>query len=395
MAKILAVNSGSSSLKYQLLELPEGKVLASGYVERIGLVNPFDTLKFNGQKHKIELDIKNHTEAAKKVMENLIGYGILKSFNEVDGVGHRVVQGGKYFDDSAIVDEDVLAKVEELCVLAPLHNPAALEGYKAFHDALPNVGHVMVFDTSYHRSISEVNKVFPIPYEMTEKYSIARYGAHGTSHKFIAGELERITGKKGKFIVCHLGSGASVSAIKDGKCVNTSMGLTPLGGIMMGTRTGDMDPSVVLEIMDKEGLSVAETRTLLNKQSGLFGVSGFSDARDVEKGILEGNSKCKLAYDMYASRVASYIGSYFVELGGCDAIAFTAGLGERAPMMRKLIMERIGEALGIELDEEGNKVFGDEGRVSTENSKIGVYVVPTNEELAIAQDVCRLLHLGK
>ena len=395
MSKILVVNSGSSSLKYQLLQMPEEKVLISGYIERIGIDGTYDTVKCNGEKTKMELPtVKNHTTAAKQVLENLIKFNAINSYDEIEGVGHRVVQGGKYFADSAIVDGDVLAKVEALCSLAPLHNPCALEGYNAFYAVLPNVKHVFTFDTSFHRTIDDVHASYGIPFELAEKHSIAKYGAHGTSHKYVSSKLAEMEGKTGKYIICHLGSGSSISAVKDGKCINTTMGLTPLGGIIMGTRCGDMDPSVVLELMEKENLNVEQTRTLLNKKSGLLGISGVSsDARDIEDAIAAGNPRAIKAYDMFAARVADYIGQYFVQLGGCDAIAFTAGLGENGPEMREMIVNLIKDALGIELDAELNACRGKQRKITTENSKVNLYIIPTNEELAIAQDVVRLLGL--
>lgn len=397
MSKVMAVNAGSSSLKFQLFNMPEETVITSGVVERIGLEDGIFTIKVNGEKVKTVTDIPNHTVAVNMLLKALVDHKIVASYDEIDACGHRVVQGGPYFEDSAIVTEDSEAKVEELIELAPLHNGANLIGMRAFRDALPNARHIFVFDTSFHQTMAEEQYLYALPYKYYTEHKVRKYGAHGTSHKYVSARAIDMLGnpEHSKVIVCHLGNGASLSAVKDGLCVDTSMGFTPLAGVMMGTRSGDVDPSVLPFVMKKEGLNIDEMLNVLNKQSGMLGVSGISsDSRDIEDAYKEGNEAAIRTSNLYAAIVAKYIGSYFVELGGCDAIAFTAGLGENAAYLRTLICDNIKEALGVEIDEAKNNTrSGDDRVISTENSKVKVMIIPTNEEVMIARDTVRLLGL--
>lgn len=397
MSKVMAVNAGSSSLKFQLFNMPEETVITSGIVERIGLQDGIFTIKVNGEKVKTVTDIPNHSVAVDMLLKALVEHKIVASYDEIDACGHRVVQGGPYFEDSAIVTEDSEAKVEELIELAPLHNGANLVGMRAFRDALPNARHIFVFDTSFHQTMAEEQYLYALPYKYFTEHKVRKYGAHGTSHKYVSARAIDMLGnpEHSKVIVCHLGNGASLSAVKDGVCIDTSMGFTPLAGVMMGTRSGDIDPSILPFVMKKEGLNIDEMLNVLNKQSGMLGVSGISsDSRDIEDAYKEGNEAAIRTSNLYAAIVAKYIGTYFVELGGCDAIAFTAGLGENAAYLRTLICNNIKEALGVELDEAKNNTrSGDDRVISTENSKVQIMIIPTNEEVMIARDTVRLLGL--
>ena len=396
MAKIISVNAGSSSLKFQLFEMDDESVITSGVVERIGFDDAIFTIKYNGEKEQKVLPIKDHTAAVQLLLDTLIEKGIVKSLDEIKGCGHRVVQGGSYFSHSEIVTPDVEAKVESLIPLAPLHNGPNLTGYRAFRDAIPGAGQTMVFDTAFHQTMDAAHYVYPIPYEYYEKNAIRKYGAHGTSHKYVSQRVIDLLGnpEHSKIIVCHCGAGGSLSAVKDGKCVNTSMGLTPLAGIMMATRCGDVDASVVDFLIQDLGLTMPEVKDILNKKSGLLGVSGVSsDYRDVQSAAEAGNERAQLALDIFHRRVADYIGKYFVTLGGCDAIAFTAGIGENSAYARKEIINIVKDALGIVLDEEANNKRGGEILITKPESKVKVFVVPTNEELMIARDTKELLGL--
>ncbi|MCF0114692.1 MAG: acetate kinase, partial [Erysipelotrichaceae bacterium] len=358
MAKIIAVNAGSSSLKFQLFELSDESVVASGIVERIGLEEGIYTLKYNGEKFVVNKPIPNHGVGVQILLDSLIEKGIVKELSEIVGVGHRVVQGGPYFSESAVVDDYVISKVDELKELAPLHNPAHLTGYYAFKEAVPNAGAVMVFDTAFHQTIEPKYYIYPVPYEYYTKYKVRKYGAHGTSHLYVSQRTIDLLGnpEHSNVIVCHLGAGGSLTAVKDGKSFNTSMGLTPLAGIMMGTRSGELDPSVVDFMVNNIGLPASQISSTLNKQSGLLGVSGVSsDFRDVEAGANEGNERCQLALDIYYQKVADFIAQYYVALGHVDAIAFTAGIGENSALARGKILELVAEATGIVVDEEANK----------------------------------------
>ena len=390
MAKVLTINSGSSSLKFKLFEMPEEKVLCSGNCEKIGLEKGIFTIKYDGNKDVSEPSFPNHEVAAQKVVDELLAKHIISSYDEIKAAGHRIVQGGKYFSKSAIFDKDTEEKIESLIPLAPLHNAAHLTCFRAFKKVLPNCPMVAVFDTAYHQSMEPQDYVFPIPYELTEKYDIRRYGAHGTSHNYLAIEGEKyLKDTEGKRIIsCHIGSGASITAIKDGKCVATSMGLTPLGGIMMGTRTGDMDPSVFNYVVKVTGKSAEEVYQMFNKESGFKGMSTVGpDSRDVLKAVDEGNEHAILTNELFIRRIADFIGQYYVRLGGADLIIFSAGIGENEPRTRKEVVDQIKGALGVEIDEALNStIHGKECLISTPNSKIKVAVIPTDEEVMIARD---------
>jgi acetate kinase len=396
MAKIMAVNAGSSSLKFQLYNYPGESVLVSGIIERIGLEDSIVTYKINGQKKITTQPIKDHGQAVQILLKGLVEEKIVSNLNEITGVGHRVVHGGESFNSSVIIDEKVAKIIEDLIDLAPLHNPANLTGYKAFKAALPNVDHVAVFDTAFHQTMSQERYLYPIPYEYYQDYKIRKYGFHGTSHLYVSQRCIQLLGnpKESKVITCHIGNGASLAAIKNGKAVDTSMGFTPLAGVMMGTRSGDIDPAIITYLSSKLKKSADEVVNILNKKSGLLGVSGLSnDARDIVDAMEKGNQRAQLARALHVNTVANYIGTYFVELGGADAIVFTAGVGENDPDFRQSVVENIGQALGIKLNYEVNKKRGEEILISTPDSKIKVYVIPTNEEVVIARDTIKLLKI--
>lgn len=394
--KVLVINSGSSSLKFELIDTANNKSLAKGICERIGIANPIFTYKNLVDGYKVEErpePLENHKIAIDLVLHELTGeHGVLKSIDEVEAIGHRVVHGGEYFNDSVLVDDDVIAKLEEISELAPLHNPANVMGIKVMRELLPGKPNVTVFDTAFHQSMEKAVYTYPLPLEDYKELKVRKYGFHGTSHKYVSGVVAKLLGKEdSKIIVCHLGNGASISAVKNGKVVDTSMGLTPLAGIMMGTRCGDIDPAAVLYIMDKRGLTPKEIDTRMNKKSGFLGVFGkSSDFRDIQNGIKEGDERAKLAYDMFCYRIRSYIGSYIVAMGGVDAIAFTGGIGENAGLAREGICKGL-EFLGIELDYEKNmeRIPGDV-EYSKPDSKVKVFKIETAEELMIAMDTYRL-----
>ena len=391
MKKILVLNSGSSSLKYQLFNVDGDsyEVIAKGNAERIGIYGSFVSIKLgDGEKLIKEVALPSHNEAIKEVL-NLLLNGALKNLDELDGVGHRIVQGGSYFDKSVLITDDVLQKIDELSTLAPLHNPAAVLGIKAVKNALPHIKQVAAFDTAFHQSMPKESFLYPLPLEQYEQHQIRRYGAHGTSHQYVARRAADLMGRNGKFITCHLGNGASLSAVDNGKCMDTSRGFTPLAGIMMGTRCGDIDPYIPLHIMKYQRKTVDEVNDLLNKQSGMLGLSGFSDNRDVEAKFLAGNERAKIAMEVYVHTILRFIGAYIAVLGGVDAIIFTAGIGENSPLLRKMICERLAY-LGISLVENANNKRGEEVEISTSDSKVKVFVIPTNEELVIAQDTVAL-----
>ena len=396
MAKIISVNAGSSSLKFQLFEMDDESVITSGVIERIGLEDSIFTIKYQGEKSVTTQNIKDHKVAVQLLLDTLVEKGIVKDLNEIKGVGHRVVQGGAYFDSSVVIDEDVVNKIDELKSLAPLHNPAHLTGYYAFKEAIPNAGAVAVFDTAFHQTLEPRCYIYPIPYKYYTDYKVRKYGAHGTSHFYVSQRAIDLLGnpEHSKIIVAHLGAGGSLSAVKDGKSINTSMGFTPLAGIMMGTRSGDLDPSIIDYLIEQVGMDMKDVIHMLNKESGLLGVSGVSsDFRDVLNAANEGNERAKLAIDIFFRRVIAYIGRYFIALGGCDAIAFTAGIGENSAYARKEILSLVSEALGIVVDDDANENGEGERLISAPESKIKVYVIPTNEELVIARDTKRLLNL--
>ncbi len=389
--KILTVNAGSSSLKFTLFEMPEEKVIASGLFEKIGLNGSSYTIKYNGEKITKEYDLKDHSVAVKKLMDELIALGIIYSLDEIEGVGHRILHGAQEFSEPTVLNMDVVQAISKYNELGPLHNPANLMGATSFIEALPNVINVGVFDTAFHQTMDEEEFLYPVPYEWYQDYGIRKYGFHGTSHKYIWKFMSEVLGSSAKIISCHIGNGGSLCAIKGGKVVDTTMGFTPLAGIMMGSRSGDIDPSIIPFIMKKLNKSADEIITMLNKNSGLLGVSGVSsDSRDVEAGANEGNERCLLAERMYAQKIANFIAMYNNLLDGADAIVFTAGVGENSINMRKMIIERI-HSLGVMVNDELNKVRGEFRKISTDESKIALYVVPTNEELMIAMDTYNII----
>ena len=389
--KILSVNAGSSSLKFTLFEMPEEKELISGVFERIGIDSSFYTIKFNGEKIKKEVELKDHKAAFELLVKELIDNKIVESLEEIKGIGHRIVQGGAYFDKTVLATEDNISIVEKLSSLAPLHNPAAVVGIRAAQSVFSNATQTLVFDTAFHQTMEEEVYLYPVPYEWYTKYAVRRYGAHGTSHKYVSMRANELLGnEEARLITCHIGNGASISAVKAGKCVETSMGLTPNAGLMMGTRCGDIDATILPYIMEETGLTPKEMDTALNKQSGLLGISGVSsDSRDIEDGIKAGDERCILAQKMYVKRIVDFIAKYYVELGGCDAIIFTAGVGENSISTRMEVMEKLA-CLGVKPDIERNNVRGKETLISADNSKIPVYIIPTNEELMIATDTYNL-----
>ena len=392
MKKILVLNSGSSSLKYQLFAVEGDKyeVIAKGLADRIGIDNSFVTIKIrDGEKITKNVDIPSHQEAIREVFALLLN-GALGSMSELSGVGHRVVQGGSIFKESTLVTDKVIDQIDELSSLAPLHNPAAVLGLKAMKALLPDVKQVVVFDTAFHQSMKPEAFLYALPLEQYKKHQIRRYGAHGTSHFYVAREVSKLIGKEGKIIVCHLGNGASISAVDNGKCVDTSMGFTPLAGVVMGTRCGDIDPYIPLHIMKTQGKSVDDVNHLLNKESGMLGLCGFSDNRDVENAYLAGDEDAKVATYVYIHTLLRFIGGYIAVLGGVDAIAFTAGVGENSAIIRKMVCERLSY-LGIQINDEANNKRGETIEISTPSSKVKVFVVPTNEELVIAQDTVNLI----
>ena len=397
MSKVIAVNSGSSSLKFQLFQMPEEEVLTSGVAERIGQKMGIFTINVNGEKIKTDVEIPDHKKAVDLLLEALVKYGIVKELSEIKGAGHRIVQGGAYFSGSVKVDEDVVSKVDELCALAPLHNPAHLVCYRAFKEALPEIEHVFVFDTAFHQTMTEESFLYPVPYEWYTDYKVRKYGAHGTSHEFVMKRTAELMGKDTSelnILTCHLGNGASITAIKNGKVVNTSMGLSPLGGIMMGTRCGDIDPTVVYYMEEKLGCTPEEMDTYLNKKSGMLGVSGISsDARDIQAAVDAGNPRAITTYNLYVNRAVNLIGGYYMQLGHVDAMSFTAGLGEHAVEIREGILKGLEEGMGVKIDYELNSKTHSEAKISLPDSKVEVFVVPTNEELVIARDTVRLLGL--
>lgn len=389
--KILSVNCGSSSLKFKMYEMPEENVLISGLFERIGEKSSEYTIKLEGDKYSKEADLPNHKVAFEILVSELKKNNIIKNLNEIKGVGHRIVQGGDYFDKTVIADSEAVAKIDELATLAPLHNKAAITGINAAKEVIPDAVETVVFDTAFHQTIEPVNYLYAVPYEWYTNYKVRKYGAHGTSHKYIASRLNALLGKTNtRLITCHIGSGASVSAIRDGICIDTSMGLTPNAGLIMGTRCGDVDTSILTYMMQKEDISPKEMDNILNKKSGLLGISGISnDSRDIEDGINKGNERCVLAQKMYVQKIIDYIAMYYFELGGVDAIAFSAGVGENSIRTRMDIMEGL-KVIGVIPDVEANNVRGEERLITKEESSIPCYIVPTDEELMIARDTYNL-----
>ncbi len=393
MSKTISINAGSSSLKWQLYLMPEEKVLAKGLLERIGLKDSISTVKFDGRSEKQVLDIADHTQAVKILLDDLKRFNIIESYDEITGVGHRVVAGGEHFKDSALVDEEVIQKVEELSLLAPLHNPANAAGIRAFREILPDITSVVVFDTSFHTTMPEKAYRYPIPTKYYTENKVRKYGAHGTSHEYVAKEAAKILGRpieELKLITCHIGNGASITAVDKGVSVDTSMGFTPLGGVMMGTRTGDIDPAIIPYLMQytDDFNTPEDISRVLNLESGLLGVSEkSSDMRDIHEAMRAGDAKAQLANDIFVDRIQKYIGQYLAVLNGADAIIFTAGIGENSVTIRELVINGISW-FGCNVDPEKN-VRGAEGVISSPDAKVKVLVIPTDEELVIARDVER------
>ncbi|MEG0550486.1 MAG: acetate kinase [Vagococcus sp.] len=392
MTKIMAINSGSSSLKFKLFEMPNEEILVEGGVERIGSSSAIFSYKFEGKKVAKELEISDHEAAVNYLLSVLIDEKMITSYEEIEGVGHRISHGGTYYEDATLIDEVVEERIGELGVLSPLHNPVNLIGIRSFKKVLPNTKQVAIFDTSFHYSIPKKNYMYALPYEYYEKYGIRRYGFHGPSHQYVAEESAKLNPNGKKTITCHIGSGASVSAVLDGQSINSSMGFTPLAGLVMGTRTGDLDPQIIPFIQEKEGLSPQEVKELMNTKSGLLGISGVSnDYRDVEKAADEGNERAQLALDVFAHQVVHYIGAYAADLNGLDTLVFTAGIGERSSRVRTSIINYL-TYLGVSIDEEKNSK--NELSIEADDSKVKVLVIPTDEEIIIARDVMRIAKLG-
>lgn len=390
--KVLVVNAGSSSLKYQLFDTKSGNVLAKGNCERIGIDGSRITHTTSGKdKYVKETDIPDHSEATKLVVTALLDkeYGCISSVDEIEAIGHRVVHGGPYFTKSVLVTDEVMSVLEKCTSYAPLHTPAHIMGIKGCLSVMPSVPEVLVFDTAFHQTMPSEAYMYGVSYDMYEKYQIRRYGAHGTSHRYVSSEMYKLLGKNsGKIVTCHIGNGSSISAVKDGKCMDTSMGFTPLDGVIMGTRCGSIDPAIVPYIMEKENLSPAEMDTYMNKKCGFDGISGVgSDSRDVERAMNEGNERAKLAFDMLSYQIKKYIGAYSAAMGGLDAVVFTAGIGEHVSYIRKMALSGL-EYLGIELDDERNSFEHSNTpvKLSADTSRVAVYMIPTNEELVIAKD---------
>lgn len=394
--KILVINCGSSSLKYQLINMENEGVLAQGLVERIGIEGSILTQKVNGEKYIIKEPMENHKDAIKLVLEALVDekHGVIKNMDEISAVGHRVVHGGEKYSKSVLVDEDVMAYLEECVKLAPLHNRPNIIGIEACKALMPNTPMAVVFDTAFHGTMPKEAYSYALPYELYKENGIRKYGFHGTSHKYVSGKVAEVLGKDIKdlkIVNCHLGQGASICAIKNGESVETSMGLTPLGGIPMGTRSGDLDPSVVTYLMKKEGLDAEEIEEVLNRESGVYGISMVSvDFRDIEAEALAGGKHAKLALDAYHYSIAGYIAKCAVAMGGIDVLTFTAGVGEKSPYSRSEICKQLG-VLGVEISGKANLVKGEEAEISSANSKVKIFVVPTNEELMIARETAELV----
>lgn len=390
--KIMSINAGSSSLKFSLFNMDSNEVIASGLFERIGIEHSNCIIKFNGQKVEQEVEMNTHTDAVNILIERLLSLEIIQSLDEIDGVGHRLVHGKDKYSNSVVINDEVIEDLLSFKEFAPLHNPANVLGIRAFREVLPNVKMVGVFDTAFHQSIEKENYLYAVPYDWYKDYGVRKYGFHGTSHRYITDVLSKRIGRNDlKIISCHLGNGGSISAIKDGKCINTTMGFTPLSGIIMGTRSGDIDSSIIPYVMEKEGMNASEVLDVLNKQSGLIGISGkSSDMRDIIDHMNGGDEQSLLAFNKYCRTVTNYIAQYYVELGGCDVISFTAGVGENSVPVRQKICENLA-CLGVKLDLDKNNIHGEFGKISADSSTVSVYVVPTDEELMIAQDTLRLI----
>ncbi|MBU8905187.1 acetate kinase [Desertibacillus haloalkaliphilus] len=393
MAKIIAINAGSSSLKFQLLNMPEETVVTKGLVERIGLNDGVFTIEVDGEKKTETFDIPDHSVAVKHLLDKLTDFGIISSLDEIEGIGHRVVHGGEKFNDSVLITDEVLKGIEEVSELAPLHNPANITGIKAFKEVLPSVPAVAVFDTAFHQTMPEQSYLYSLPYDYYKKFGIRKYGFHGTSHKYVSERAAELLGRpieQLRILSCHLGNGASIAAIDGGKSIDTSMGFTPLAGVTMGTRSGNIDPALIPYIMEKTGQDANEVLDTLNKKSGLLGVSGFSsDLRDIEQEANDGNERAELALEVFTSRIHKYIGSYAARMSGVDAIVFTAGIGENSDVIRERVLRGL-EFMGVYWDPALNKVRGQEAFINYPHSPVKVLIIPTNEEVMIARDTVRL-----
>lgn len=390
---VLAINAGSSSMKFQLIEMPEEKLISKGLIERIGLKGSKITVEFNGQKYTDEKEISDHVKAVDLMLDSLINHGIIRDINDIDGTGHRVVHGGELFPESALVTDEVEKQIESLTELAPLHNPANLMGIRAFRKLLPNIPHVAVFDTSFHQTMPEQAYLYSLPFHYYKDYGIRKYGFHGTSHKYVSQRAAEILNRpieELRIISCHIGNGASIAAIDGGESVDTSMGFTPLAGVTMGTRSGDIDPALIPYIMEKTGKNAEEVLDILNKESGLLGISGTSsDLRDLEQDADEGKTRAQLALDVFASRIHKYIGSYTAKMHGVDVIVFTAGVGENSDEVRGRVLEGL-EFMGVYWDPKKNEqIHGSEGFINYPHSPVKVLVIPTNEEVMIARDAVK------
>ena len=392
--KILSVNAGSSSLKFQMYEMPSEEVLISGTFERISLENSFYTIKINGEKIEKKADLPNHEVAVQILIKELLDNKVIASLDEIKGVGHRVVHGGSKYSNSVVITEEVLEDIKNFSDLAPLHNPANIMGIKAFMEVIPNAIEVACFDTAFHQTMREERFLYSVPYEWYKEYGIRKYGFHGMSHKYVSERVMHLLDKEfANVIVCHIGNGGSISAVRDGKCVDTTMGFTPNAGIVMGSRSGDIDYGIIPYIMKKTGESIEEVDNDLNKKSGMFGVSGVSsDFRDIDAKIGEGHEQSILAHHLYVNSIVGYIAKYFVELGSLDALCFTAGVGENAPHIRRMVIDRLS-CLGLKIDKEKNEEmrFGKEGIISSDDSICPIYVIPTDEEVVIARDTYKLI----
>ncbi|PSL44566.1 acetate kinase [Salsuginibacillus halophilus] len=397
MANIIAINAGSSSLKFQLLQMPEENVITKGVIERIGLDGPELSLEVDGEKKKEFLDITNHADAVKSLLEALKQYQVIDSLDEIDGIGHRVVHGGEKFADSVLITDEVIEGIKAVSELAPLHNPANLTGIEAFREVLPNVPAVAVFDTAFHQTMPKERYLYSIPYEYYENYGIRKYGFHGTSHKYVtqrAAEMLDRPAESLKLISCHVGNGASVTAVDGGESIDTSMGFTPLAGVTMGTRSGNIDPALIPFMMEKTEQSAEEVVNVLNKQSGMLGLTGISsDLRDIEDRAAEGDETARVALDIFTSRLHKYIGSYAASMNGVDAVIFTAGVGENSDVVREKVMTGL-EFMGVHFDAAKNQVRGREAEITKDDSPVKGLIIPTNEEVMIARDTERLRNEG-
>lgn len=392
MAKIIAINAGSSSLKFQLFEMPAEEVITKGIIERIGLPDGIFSITVNGEKIKEVADIPDHSVAVNILLDKLTNLGIIQSLSEIEGIGHRVVHGGEDFNDSVLIDEKVLNRIEELSELAPLHNPANVTGIRAFQKVLPNVPAIAVFDTAFHQTMPESSFLYALPYDYYEKYGIRKYGFHGTSHKYVSQRAAELLGRPIehlRLITCHLGNGASIAAVEAGKSIDTSMGFTPLAGVTMGTRSGNIDPALIPYLMEKKNKTADEIVEILNKKSGMLALSGFSsDLRDIEEEASKGNQRAELALTVFAGKIHQYIGMYAARMYGVDAIIFTAGIGENSEAIRARVLKGL-EFMGVYWDPSLNMVRGEEALINYPHSPVKVLVIPTNEEVMIARDVMR------